>query len=142
MSHLPFIDRRMSTDKTHTELRSLIMETEAPKDKATLLIMLKISESLAENTDLTQNLSEKVDGHMDRYTAHETREAVLVGQAKTAWFILSGVLVLVQGVALYAIKSYIDDYRALNDRVSVIRRDLDTVTERWRLENDIRRSQK
>lgn len=135
-------ERRVSNDKTHKDIRELILQTDQAKDKAMLLILLKISENLETNTELTQGVSETVEKHIERYETHETREAVLVGQAKVAWFVLSAVLVLVQGVALYAIKSYSDDYRYLNTAVIKLRSDMDILQERRRIEDEIKKAQR
>lgn len=135
-------DRRASTDKTHTDIRELILKTDSPTDKATLLILLKISENLETNTAMTESVASKVADHLVRYEEHETKDAVRVGQIRTAWWMLSGIMVILQGVALYAIKSYSEDYKAVVRNVEEIRRDVDTLKERQRIGDEIRKAQK
>jgi hypothetical protein len=64
-------------DSTPEDIRQLILQTEAPKDKALLLILLKMSENLNANTALTQKLSDQLDLHVDQFTKHEAKEMQL-----------------------------------------------------------------
>ena len=142
-------DRRQH-DRTHADIRELILKTDAPKDKAMLLILLKISESLESNTVLTQDVSDKLDQHIKRYDVHETEDKVRVGSIKTGWRILSGVVVVLQGLTMMAVKNHVDEDKQLVASVASIkqdiardvgslRHDVDVIIERKKVEDELLR---
>lgn len=117
-------DRR-AADKANSDIRELILKTDSPKDKAMLLILLKISESLESNTSMTHEVSVKLDEHLDNYTEHEKQDAIRCAQIKTGWRVLSGILILLQGFALYAVRSHIDEAGRMDTEIVKIRKDVD-----------------
>jgi len=121
---------KISSDHTHADIRELILQTDAPKDKAMLLILLKISESLEANTQMTHDVSIKLDEHLENYKKHETDDAVRVGSFKTGWRVISGILIILQGVGLMAIKSYSDQNAVTNTAVSQLQMDVKIIQER------------
>ena len=125
------------SDKTHTDIRELILKTDSPKDKAMLLILLKISESLEANTSMTVEVSTKLDNHLDNFIEHEKQEAIKQAQIKAGWRVLSGVLIILQSLALYAVKSHIDEAERMNIEINNIRRDVDIVKEQCKSFNVI-----
>jgi len=95
-----------------------------------LLILLKISESLEANTQMTHDVSIKLDEHLENYKKHETDDAVRVGSFKTGWRVISGILIILQGVGLMAIKSYSDQNAVTNTAVSQLQMDVKIIQER------------
>lgn len=121
-------DRR-AADKAHLDIRELILKTDSPKDKAMLLILLKISESLEANTSMTHEVSVKLDEHLDNYVEHEKQDAIRCAQIKTGWRVFSGILILLQGVALYAVRSHIDEANRMDTEIVKMRNDVDILKE-------------
>lgn len=112
-------------EKVHEDIRDLILETDAPKDKAMLLILLRISENLTANTVLTKKLNEQFDKHLIQFAQHEALEmklffggrwvirvilaALLVGQGAITWF---GAKTLAQFEKLQEEVQVLKEYRA------------------------------
>ena len=117
-------DRRV-TDKAHLDIRELILKTDSPKDKAMLLILLKISESLEANTSMTHEVSTKLDMHLENYTEHEKIDAIRSAQIKTGWRVLSGIIILLQAIGVYAVRSHIEESQRMGAEIVLMRRDVD-----------------
>lgn len=118
------IDRR-NTDRAHLDIRELILKTDSPKDKAMLLILLKISESLEANTSMTHEVSTKLDMHLENYIEHEKIDAIRSAQIKTGWRVLSGIIILLQGLGIYAVRSHIEESQRMDTEIVLMRRDVD-----------------
>ena len=117
-------DRRV-IDKAHLDIRELILKTDSPKDKAMLLILLKISESLEANTSMTHEVSTKLDMHLENYTEHEKIDAIRSAQIKTGWRVISGIIILLQGLGIYAVRSHIEESQRIGTEIVLMRRDVD-----------------
>ena len=124
---------RRATDKAHLDIRELILKTDSPKDKAMLLILLKISESLEANTSMTHEVSTKLDDHLDIFTEHEKQDAIKRAQIRTGWRVLSGILVLLQGVVMYAVKSHMDEARHMSTEINAIQTDVLVLKEQQKI---------
>ena len=116
---------RRSADRAHLDIRELILKTDSPKDKAMLLILLKISESLEANTSMTHEVSTKLDMHLENYTEHEKIDAIRSAQIKTGWRVLSGIIILLQGLGIYAVRSHIEESQRMDTEIVLMRRDVD-----------------
>lgn len=124
---------RRATDKAHLDIRELILKTDSPKDKAMLLILLKISESLEANTSMTHEVSTKLDDHLDIFTEHEKQDAIKGAQIRTGWRVLSGILVLLQGIVMYAVKSHMDEARHMSTKINAIQTDVLVLKEQQKI---------
>lgn len=129
-------DRR-AADKAHLDIRELILKTDSPKDKAMLLILLKISESLEANTSMTHEVSIKLDEHLDNFVEHEKQEEIKNAQIKAGWRVLSGVLILLQSLALYTVKSHFDEANRMNLEILSIRKDVDILKDHDEFQNSL-----
>jgi len=137
MTDQPF--ERRNIDRVHAEIRDLILKTDDPKDKAQLLIMLKFSDSIDTLSGITKEVSGKLDEHLDHYDKHITEGAVRDGQVKLGWKLIVAFLAASQGVAWYAIKGHLESDHALEVTVSTIRKDVDMLQERRRIEDTMQK---
>jgi len=140
-------DRR-AHDRTHTDIRELILKTDAPKDKAMLLILLKISESLEANTLDTQEIKQGLKELNGKYELHEVEDKVRTGSIKFGWRVFAGALIVLQGATALVVKSHIDEDVSIKQSVVVLgdyarssigtlRRDVDLLQERRRIEDEV-----
>lgn len=84
-------------DTVHADIRDLILETESAKDKAMLLILLRISENLTANTTLTKKLNEQFELHLVQFAKHEALEMKLFFGGRWVVRVMLAVLVIGQG---------------------------------------------
>ena len=136
-------DRR-ATDNTQEDIRSLILDMPDQKDKAILLILLRMATKLEKNTDLTENVLEKVETQAIWSASHEGNEKELIGKAAGAWYVLSGVIVIAMSVAGFWYKGVADEYKALGatvqshkEKIAEIRKDVDLLQERERIQDGV-----
>lgn len=137
---MPIDERRRFDDlpdQTHDAIRALIMETDAPKDKAVLLILLRISEGLEKNTELTRGLEAAVTANSKSFTTHEANEAAMLGKARTAWWVFTGMLGFVSILAAVLLKIYTDDFKVVQTDVATLKHDVGLIQERHRIEDEI-----
>lgn len=127
-------------EQTHEAIRELIMKTDAPKDKAVLLILLRISEGLEDNTRLTQGLETTVREHNAALATHEADELLLLGKAKTAWWVFTGMLGALSLLAALVLRMYVEEFRTMQVDLVTLKQDMRTVQERLRAEEEVLKS--
>jgi hypothetical protein len=108
-------DKRLS-DK----IEILIDQTPDPAQQAMLRILLKIADSLAENTSLTKQLH-------DRLEAHEKEEMDLIAQirgggkvARFMGYALAAVFAAMQGISLYVFDDHMAAFAAVEARIGKV----------------------
>jgi len=133
------IPERRGVDENHKDIRDLILSTEAPKDKAMLLILLKISDNLEDNTALTL-------GTKTAFESHEEKEQKMLAKATGAWWVLSGLMVMIIAVFAFWAKSGLEDFKILSKTVqehaisiSDLRKDVHTLQERNLIHDESRK---
>ena len=136
-------DRRHA-DTTQDDIRELIMDMPEQKDKAILLILLRMAGTLDRNTEVMTSVSKKVDNQTGQLDAHIGTEKVMLGKAAGAWYVFSGVIVVAMGLAGVWFKSVSDNYSAVSSTVashtlsiSTIRKDIDLLQEKNRIEDSV-----
>ena len=152
MSTPPVTDRRIPIrpdDETHTQIRDMILKTNDPKERATLLILLRISESLEENTAETHGISAAVTtlttgvtAHVERFNAHAKEDEIRVGKAKAAWWVVTGMVGVIALLGAMLLKYHLDKLTTVETQVEQLRRDVDQVRERHRIEDEVQKAQR
>lgn len=89
----------MSSSHTN-EIERLIREEPDPRNRAFLLILARIDDSLRENTRQTQDIGTKLDAHLTRYDEQARADASLRSQAQGAWKVLAYVVTFAQAVLI------------------------------------------
>ena len=97
-------------DTISSEIRELIKETEEPKDKAMLLILHRIADSLDTNNTLTRSLDTK-------FTNHEKEEMALIQQGRGFLRAIIFGLALFQGVMAYLLNQHMESHKRLIEEV-------------------------
>lgn len=136
---MPTTDRRHSP-ANHDRIMQMIEETDAPKDKAILMILLQISNDLAHNTTATENISKEFSAHKELFDTHVVEEQTLLNQGKglyraMSWMLgVASVLVLaVLSMGGYILKDYRDDILEGERSVREMSHRLTTIEENVRL---------
>jgi hypothetical protein len=114
-------EERLMADKNSDEIKELILETPDAKDKAILLILLKISDDLYRNTQITASLSDKFEKHVESFVKHAEEEMSLINQGRgflRAFVIFLGIL---QAIVLFLFSEHMQDFKKLSDEVNNLR---------------------
>lgn len=93
---------RRATDKLPLDIDQLIMQEDDPKQRAFLIVLNSINNSLIANTETIKDISEKLDAHLTSYDNHVEQEEALLNRGRGAWkvatWVISGVQVIGLGI--------------------------------------------
>ncbi len=94
------------------EIIALVQKSEEPQQKALLLVLLKISNALTENTDLTKNVAEQFEKHRSQFErgqedfrSHVIQEQKLYSKGVGAWKTIGVGSLLVFAMAGYILRT-------------------------------------
>lgn len=91
---------RRATDKLPLDIDQLIMQEDDPKQRAFLIVLNSINNSLIANTETIKDVSEKLDAHLTSYENHVEQEDALLNRGRGAWRVMAWVISGVQVIAL------------------------------------------
>lgn len=89
------------------KISSLIEDADDPKDRAFLIVLQQINQSLIANTSTINDVASQLNAHLVNYETHAKKSEALVNRGKGAWLIASWVIGILQlaiiavGTALY-----------------------------------------
>lgn len=99
MEHL-----RRNTDATAADIERLITEEDDPKQRAFLIVLNSINNSLISNSEATREINSKLEFHLSKFDNHVVAEDGLINQGKGVWRVMSWVLGISQ-TAIIAMSS-------------------------------------
>lgn len=91
---------RRATDKLPLDIDQLIMAEDDPKQRAFLIVLNSINNSLIANTETIKDVSEKLDAHLTSYENHVEQEEALLNRGRGAWKVMAWVISGVQVIGL------------------------------------------
>ena len=91
---------RRATDKLPLDIDQLIMQEDDPKQRAFLIVLNSINNSLIANTETIKDISEKLDTHLTSYDKHVEQEEALLNRGRGAWKVMAWVISGVQVIGL------------------------------------------
>jgi hypothetical protein len=112
---------RIANDANSREIKNLIMETVDPKDKAILLILLKISDDLFRNTQVTISLSDKFEKHVEAFVEHAEQEMSLINQGRGFLRAMVIALTIVQALVIYIYTEHMEEADKLREDVAILK---------------------
>ena len=88
----------MPDPTTKDELHRLIQAADNARDKAYLLIMLDMHDSLLENTEVTHSIDNKLNSHIGSYNESSQKQLQSSAQSKGMWQATCFFLVILQSI--------------------------------------------
>ncbi len=110
----------MADDALHEDIHRLILASDDPKDKAVLLILLRISQNLEANTELTAKLSANLDAHVSKFNDHEKMEMALFNQGRGLWRVMVWVLGIAQAGLGYGFLNHVAKNEQQDERLVAV----------------------
>lgn len=115
---IPATDRR-ATDRKKHDIEAMIAAENDPKQRAFLIVLNSINQSLEANTVVTSHLSSKFDSHLTAFEEKVKADAELLNQGKGAWkviaWVLGGAQALLIGLAGFAATDLSAIHKDLNE---------------------------
>lgn len=91
---------RRETDKAHLDIEVMILEENDPKQRAFLIVLNSINQSLLANTALTHSVSTKLEEHLENFTEHAEKEEAIMNKGRGAWKVAAWVVGIAQVFAV------------------------------------------
>ena len=94
------VPQRRAADHRALDIGSMIAEENDPRQRAQLIVLNNINNSLLANTKMTTEVASKLDDHLTRYEEHTKDEAALINRGIGAWKIIAWVLGVAQAALM------------------------------------------
>lgn len=94
------LNRRATDTAGYLDIEKMILEEEDKKQRAFLIVLNSINNSLIANTETIKDVSEKLDAHLTSYENHVEQEDALLNKGRGAWWVVAWVIGVVQVVGL------------------------------------------
>jgi hypothetical protein len=91
--------RRWIDSASSLDISQMIAAEDDPKQRAFLIVLHSINQSLEANTSTVRDISDKLEGHLETYNAHTAEEQKLLNQGRGAWKIVAWVIGIAQVLA-------------------------------------------
>lgn len=82
------------------DIETMILQEDDPKQRAFLIVLNSINNSLVANTQTIRDVSERLDSHLTNFEQHAKEEEALLNKGRGMWKIAGGVIALAQLVGL------------------------------------------
>jgi len=94
---------RRAADRLPLDIEQMIINEPDQKQRAFLIVLNSINQSLLANTSTVRDISEKLETHLDNFELHAANEEALMNQGRGAWKVMAWVLGIAQliGVSLW-----------------------------------------
>lgn len=89
-------ERRHPTERTTDEISAMITQENDPKQRAFLIVLNSINQSLQANTDTTKDVASKLDRHLSDYQQTAIIHEAMINKGRGAWTVGAWVLGMVQ----------------------------------------------
>lgn len=83
-----------------SEIEQMIMQENDPKQRAFLIVLNSINNSLIANTDTIREVSDKLESHLANFEEHTRSEEALMNRGRGAWQIATWVIGVAQVIGL------------------------------------------
>ena len=93
-------NRRATDAAMSLDIDQMIMQEDDPKQRAFLIVLNSINNSLIANTETIKDVSEKLDAHLTSYENHVEQEDALLNKGRGAWKVMAWVISGVQVIGL------------------------------------------
>lgn len=96
--------KRRATDKTVHDIEQMIAAEDDHKQRAFLIVLNSINNSLIANTHTIQEVSDKLETHLTNFETHTREEDALLNKGRGAWKVAAWVVGVAQvvGVGIWA----------------------------------------
>ena len=106
--------QRRASDHRPLDIEAMIAEENDPKQRAFLIVLNSINNSLMANTKTTTDVAEKLDAHLTRYEEHTNGEAALINKGIGAWKVIAWTLGLAQSVLVVGVGYLSNDLKEIH----------------------------
>lgn len=92
--------KRRVTDKTVHDIEQMIADEDDHKQRAFLIVLNSINNSLIANTHTIREVSTKLETHLTNFETHTKEEDALLNKGRGAWKVVAWVVTVAQVIGL------------------------------------------
>lgn len=92
--------RESDKHKSHLDIEQMIIDEPDTKQRAFLVVLNSINQSLQANTTLTQSVSTKLEEHLTNFEEHAKAEEALMNKGRGAWKVAAWVIGIAQCIGV------------------------------------------
>ncbi len=108
------LHKRRISDKLPHDIEQMIMQEDDPKQRAFLIVLNSINNSLIANTHTIQDVSDKLEQHLTNFETHAREEEAVMNKGRGAWKVAAWVVGVAQVVAVSLWVETRSDMKALH----------------------------
>lgn len=82
------------------DIEQMILNEDDPKQRAFLIVLNSINNSLIANTDTIRDVSEKLENHLTNFEEYTKTEEAMLNKGRGAWKVITWVISVVQIIGL------------------------------------------
>lgn len=112
--------RRRISDRLPHDIEQMIMQEDDHKQRAFLIVLNSINNSLIANTHTIQEVSDKLETHLTNFETHAREEEAVMNKGRGAWKVAAWVVGVVQVVGLAVWADMRGDMKSLHADVSAL----------------------
>lgn len=94
--------RRSSDGAGSLDISQMIADENDPKQRAFLIVLHSINQSLEANTDTVREINSKLENHLQAFGVHVSNEEQILNQGRGAWKVFAWIVAVVQVLATYS----------------------------------------
>ena len=110
-----YIEKRSNVNKRSDEIEAMIGDENDPKQRAFLIILNSINNTLVASAGLIKEVSTKLEGHLVKYDDRTTADDALLNKGKGVWIVAAWALGLLQVAAVAFFLQLKDDISTLHE---------------------------
>ena len=92
--------QRRNSERLPLDIEAMILEENDPKQRAFLIVLNAINNSLLANTTMTRDLSEKLETHLQVYASHAASDEALLNKGRGIWSVGGWIFGIIQIIGL------------------------------------------
>ena len=106
--------RRSSDGAGSLDISQMIVDENDPKQRAFLIVLHSINQSLEANTDTVREINSKLENHLEAFGHHVSNEEKILNQGRGAWKVFAWIVTVAQVLVTYGWVQQRTDMQELN----------------------------
>lgn len=106
--------RRSSDRRPSADIEKMIMQEDDPKQRAFLIVLNSINNSLVANTETIREVSDKLETHLENFENHSRTEEAMVNKGRGAWRVTAWVIGVAQIAGVFVWTQAREEVKEIN----------------------------
>lgn len=113
--------RRSSDRRPSADIEKMIMQEDDPKQRAFLIVLNSINNSLVANTETIRDVSDKLEAHLENFENHSRNEEAIMNKGRGAWKVAAWVIGVAQIAGVFVWTQAREEVKEINSSLKAER---------------------